>query len=58
VSSRRSVSERHVAIRVGGGVDRYHGPVFSEVAKILTVTERGGVITVTSVDDAPPLGGA
>jgi len=32
--------------------------VFSEVAKILTVTERGGVITVTSVDDAPPLGGA
>jgi hypothetical protein len=34
------------------------GPVFSEVAKILTVSERGGVWTVTSVDNPPPLGGA
>jgi hypothetical protein len=34
------------------------GPVFSEVAKILTVTKSGSVWTVTSVDNLPPLGGA
>lgn len=34
------------------------GPVFSEVAKILTVTASGGVWTVTGTENPPPLGGA
>jgi len=35
----------------------YVGPVFSEVAKILTVTEGGGIWTVTNTENPPPLGG-
>jgi len=35
----------------------YVGPVFSEVAKILTVTEVGGIWTVTNTENPPPLGG-